>query len=132
MTNGWGPAEKNRSNGDLPAGDGKTLTLNGQTYTKGIGAHAPSEIVYKLGGQYSQFFSDVGIDDEVGNNGSAVFQVWLDGVKAYDSGIMTGSSATKSVNLDVSGKTTMKLVITTGGDNNASDHGDWAGAKLIA
>src|SRR6478672_2089119 len=31
-TNGWGPVERNHSNGEQAAGDGKTLTLNGVTY----------------------------------------------------------------------------------------------------
>ncbi len=34
-TNGWGPVEKDKSNGDSPAGDGKTITLNGTTYREG-------------------------------------------------------------------------------------------------
>ena len=38
--NGWGPAEKDESNGESLSGDGTTITLNGQTYTKGLGVHA--------------------------------------------------------------------------------------------
>ena len=40
MINGWGPAERDRSNGELGASDGATLTLNGVTYAKGLGVHA--------------------------------------------------------------------------------------------
>ncbi len=43
-----------------------------------------------LGGACSVFTAVVGLDDEVGANGSVVFQVWTDGVKRYDSGVMTG------------------------------------------
>jgi hypothetical protein len=42
VSNGWGPLERDRSNGDLAAGDGSPLTLNGVTYAKGLGVHAPS------------------------------------------------------------------------------------------
>src|SRR3989442_4731648 len=42
VANGWGPVEKDRSNGENLAGDGKTLTLNGGTYANGLGTHAPS------------------------------------------------------------------------------------------
>jgi lysophospholipase L1-like esterase len=132
-SNGWGPAEKDKSNGESSAGDGRTITLNGKTYAKGIGAHAASEIVYNLNGQYAQFLSDIGVDDEVGNNGSVVFQVYLDNVKVYDSGKMTGSTATKSINLtNLAGKTQLKLVVTNSNDGNAYDHADWAGAQLVA
>ncbi|HMB96278.1 MAG TPA: NPCBM/NEW2 domain-containing protein, partial [Tepidisphaeraceae bacterium] len=42
MTNGWGPAEKDQSNADKPANDGRKITLNGQSYAKGLGVHANS------------------------------------------------------------------------------------------
>ena len=48
VKNGYGPAEKDQSNGGNLAGDGKILTLNGVTYTKGLGVHGNSEIVYDL------------------------------------------------------------------------------------
>src|SRR5207247_1662349 len=37
MTNGWGPVERDQSNGESGTGDGSTLTLNGTTYAKGLG-----------------------------------------------------------------------------------------------
>src|SRR5262249_47507514 len=85
-SNGWGPAEMNRSNGEQGASDGKKITLNTTQYDFGIGVHATSDITFNLNGQYSTFFSDVGIDDEVGNNGSVDFQVYVDGVLKFDSG----------------------------------------------
>jgi alpha-galactosidase len=39
-TNDYGPVERNGSNGEDLAGDGATITLNGATYTKGLGVHA--------------------------------------------------------------------------------------------
>lgn len=129
--NGHGPAERDRSNGDMGGSDGATLTLNGVTYAKGLGVHAPSDIKYALNGQYSSLIADLGVDDEVGSNGSVVFQVWLDGTLAYDSGVLSGSSATKAMALDVSGANELRLVVTTGGNNNEYDHADWAVAQLI-
>ncbi|MEJ2009202.1 MAG: NPCBM/NEW2 domain-containing protein [Acidobacteriota bacterium] len=131
-TNGWGPAEKDMCNGEKAAGDGGTITLNGVTYAKGLGVHANSQITYNLGGNYSRFISDIGVDDEEGSLGSVVFQVWADGVKIYDSGLMTGSSATRTVNVDVTGVNQLQLVVTDGGDNTYYDHADWAGAYLTA
>src|SRR4030095_6410355 len=37
--NGWGPIERDKSNGEQAAGDGRTITLNGSTYAKGLGVH---------------------------------------------------------------------------------------------
>ena len=131
-TNAWGPVEINQSNGEQAAGDGKIITLNGVTYSKGLGTHAGSEIVYALGGNYTRFISDIGVDDESFNDGSVVFQVWADGVKIYDSGVMTGISTTKTVDVDVTGRQALRLVVTDAGDGNGRDHADWAGARLTA
>jgi hypothetical protein len=129
-TNGWGPVEKNMSNGEASAGDGRTITLNGKTYSKGLGVHANSEVRFSLGGSCSTFTSAVGIDDEVGASGSVVFQVWADGTKLYDSGVVNGNSATQQVNVNVSGKNQISLVATDGGNGNGYDHADWADAQL--
>jgi parallel beta-helix repeat protein len=132
-SNGYGPVEKDRSNGESNAGDGHTLTLNGTTYPKGLGVHASSEITYNLNGQYTRFITDMGIDDEMSDAGCGTvsFNVYVDNVLVYSSGTMTPTTATKSINLDVSGKQTLKLVVTNAGDNTSCDHADWAGARLI-
>ncbi len=131
--NGWGPFEKDKSNGEANAGDGNVLTLNGTTYSKGLGVHAGSELRYTLNGQYSSFQSDIGVDDEVGNNGSVVFQVFDgSGTKLYDSGTMLGATATKSTTVDVTGKSELRLVVTNNGDSSDFDHADWANARLNA
>ncbi|MFC4452481.1 NPCBM/NEW2 domain-containing protein [Deinococcus sonorensis] len=129
-SNGWGPIEKNRSVGGNKSGDGKSLKLNGRTYTSGFGTHANSSMTFNIGGKCATFTSDIGLDDEVGSLGSVVFQVWADGTKLYDSGRMTGSSATKAVNVNVAGKKSLKLVVTNAGDSNNFDHADWANAML--
>ena len=128
-TNGWGPVEKDRSNGEQGAGDGKPITLNTVVYPKGLGTHAASDVRYAISGCTS-FQTDIGLDDEVGPNGSVVFQVYLDGTIAYDSGTMTGSTATKTINLDVTGKSELRLVVTNGGDTVDYDHADWANARI--
>jgi hypothetical protein len=130
MTNGWGPAQKDRSNGQMSGEDGGPLTLNGTVYSKGLGTSAASDIRYALKGAYTRFTASVGIDDEVGAEGLVVFQVWADGAKLYDSGQMTGSTATKPVSVDVTGKQELKLIVTDGGNGLEYDHADWADAKL--
>ena len=129
-TNGWGSVERDRSNGEAASGDGRTLTLNGQTFSKGLGAHAASRIVYDLGGQCRSFKASVGMDDEVGSRGSVVFQVFADGNQLYDSGTMTGDTATKTLDINITGKTRLELVVTIAGDNNYYDHANWADARL--
>jgi hypothetical protein len=130
MTNGWGPVERDRSNGDQAEGDGATLTLNGVTYPKGLGVHAPSDVRFALNGACTSFMAVVGVDDEKGAEGSVIFQVWTDGVKQFDSGVMTGAMPGANVNVSVLGVKEIALIVTDAGDGNWSDHGDWANARV--
>ena len=41
---GYGPVERDMSNGETAPRDGHTLTLNGVIYAKGLGVHAPSSV----------------------------------------------------------------------------------------
>jgi hypothetical protein len=130
-TNGWGPAERDRSNGESGGGDGRTITLNGATYAKGLGVHSPSNLKYALNGTCSSFTAVVGVDDEVGGSGNLVFEVWTDGTKKYDSGVLTGSSGSQSVNVSVSGARELSLIVSNGSDGrNFADHADWADAQV--
>jgi hypothetical protein len=130
-SNGWGPFEKNRSNGEMNANDGRTISIRGKTYAKGFGVHAPSTLVFKINGRYEAFRSDIGLDDETAGDGSVIFQVWGDGKKLYDSGTLLGTSALKSVNVNVTGVMELKLVVTSPTANVSSDHADWANPVLI-
>ncbi|WP_297860039.1 NPCBM/NEW2 domain-containing protein [Meiothermus sp.] len=133
-TNGWGPVERDQSNGETVAGDGRTLTLNGVTYAKGLGAHASSEIVYSLEANCSRFQAVVGLDDEIDTQtqwGSVVFQVFADGVSLFNSGVMRGNSPSQAIDVDVTGRQQLRLVISDGGDNVYYDHANWANARLV-
>ena len=130
--NGWGPYERDRSNAEQAPGDGRPLTLNGAVYPKGLGVHANSQLEYDLGGRFKTFEAVVGVDDEVGNNGSVVFEVWADGARLYQSGVLRGPQAGVPVSVDVAGRQRLRLVVANGGDNINYDHADWADARLIA
>jgi alpha-galactosidase len=131
--NGYGPVERDMSNGSIPARDGKPLTINGVVYPKGLGAHAPSELVFYLDGRCTEFTADVGVDDEreaTNKQGSATFEVYADGAKAASTGLRTWQDPAVPLTAEVHGARYLRLVVTDGGDGNAYDRGDWAGARL--
>jgi hypothetical protein len=128
-TNGWGPVEIDQSNGEESSDDGRIITLNTQAYSRGLGVHAASSVSYNLNGAYLRFQSDIGIDDEVGTNGSVVFTVLLDGKEIYNSGLMTGESATKKIDVSVLGGKILTLKVDPDG-NNGMDHASWGGPRL--
>lgn len=102
------------------------------TFDKGIGAHSKSTIVYDLSDKdYAYFTSYIGVDRQMYNSvGSVSFEVYVDGVKKYDSGLMNSKDPMKYLEVDINGAKELKLVVTDGGNGNGSDHATWADAKL--
>ncbi|MEU9185560.1 NPCBM/NEW2 domain-containing protein [Streptomyces sp. NPDC048484] len=129
-TNGWGPVERNTSNGENAAGDGTPLTVNGVVYATGLGVHADSTVEFYTGEACETVTAQVGIDDEEGTDGSVAFEIWADGTKAASTGVLTNAEAAQALSADVSGAQVVRLVVTDGGDGITSDHGDWADAQL--
>ena len=132
-TNSWGPIEKDSSNGEQAPGDGKPLTIGTQTFTKGLGVHANSEIVYTLSGMCQTFTATVGIDAEVSSNpkASVFFQVWNGATKLYDSGLVTATTPGKAISVPISGVQNLRLVVTDAGDGISYDHADWGDAQVV-
>lgn len=73
--------------------DGNPLTIDGKTYEKGLGSHGPAEHVYEVTGAFATFEAEVGLDDEARGKspfwrGSIAFQVFVDGQKLADTGVI--------------------------------------------
>ncbi|MEU1495776.1 NPCBM/NEW2 domain-containing protein [Streptomyces sp. NPDC005776] len=129
-SNGYGPVEKDTSNGESAAGDGRPLTIGGEVYAKGLGVHAASAVEYYTGGACDTVTARVGVDDEKGAKGSVAFEIWSDGTKAASTGVLTNAMPAQSVSADVSGAQVVRLVVTDGGDGVDSDHADWADLRI--
>ncbi|MDU7550081.1 MAG: NPCBM/NEW2 domain-containing protein, partial [Clostridium perfringens] len=130
---GWRSVKK-----DLSVED-NTITLLGEDrqevqYNKGIGTHATSTIVYDLSEENYKFFETyVGVDREMRNSkvSSLSFEIYADGKKVFDSGVMNSDTPRKHVLIPIVGVSELKLVAKDGGNGNGGDHADWADAKLL-
>ncbi|BCW35097.1 hypothetical protein StoSoilA2_11530 [Arthrobacter sp. StoSoilA2] len=131
MTNGWGPAELDMSNGGQALADANRapLTIGGTVYAKGLGTHAASSITYNLGGQCRQFLAQVGVDDTQGDRGRVDFKVLVDGLERF-AGERKGTDGALPVNVDLRGGTTLQLKVEAGPEGNGNDHADWADARI--
>ncbi|WP_371495785.1 NPCBM/NEW2 domain-containing protein [Kitasatospora sp. NBC_00374] len=127
--NGWGPAERDRSNGEQGAADGRPITLNGTVFPKGIGAHAASDIEILTGGHCSSFTATVGIDDEISGYGDVTFSVRADGATLWTSPTLGSQSAPLAVDVPLGGAQRVHLVVT-GVGTATGDHGDWGAARF--
>ncbi|WP_206308486.1 NPCBM/NEW2 domain-containing protein [Streptomyces sp. A1277] len=129
-SNGYGPVEKDTSNGESAAGDGHPLTIGGEVFAKGLGVHAASSVEYYAGGACSTVTARVGVDDEKGTKGSVTFEIWADGTKAASTGVLTNAMPAQPLSADVSGARVVRLVVGDGGDGVDSDHADWADLRI--
>ncbi|PRY50936.1 alpha-galactosidase [Knoellia remsis] len=129
-SNGWGPVERDLSNGEQAQSDGSALTIDGVTHEKGLGVHARSETSLYLGGACRRFTASVGVDDEVGDLGSVRFSVVGDDGTLYRSETLRGPDGAAEVSVDVSGVRFLDLVVDDAGDGVGSDHADWGSARL--
>ncbi|MFI1395915.1 glycoside hydrolase family 97 catalytic domain-containing protein [Streptomyces sp. NPDC020681] len=128
--NGWGPVERDMSNGENSAGDGGPLRIRGTAYDKGLGMHAAGEVSVDIGGAYDRFTAKVGIDDEVTGEGSVVFEVIGDGRVLATTGVLTRADAAQPIDVDIAGVQRLTLRATDGGDGINFDHADWGDAQL--
>ena len=129
-TNGWGPVERDETNGETAAGDGGPIVIDGETFTKGLGTNAVSDVGLYLDGRCTRFTATVGVDDDRGSAGSVTFAVLADGRQLAQTPVLTGSDASQTLIVDVTGASVLDLVVGDGGDGNGNDHGDW-GAPML-
>ncbi|MBT2442241.1 NPCBM/NEW2 domain-containing protein [Streptomyces sp. ISL-36] len=128
--NGWGPVERDLSNGETGTGDGGPLRIGGVTYTKGLGTHAPAKVRYYLGGRCTSLTAEVGVDDVQATRGTVQFSVLADGTEKVKSPVLKATDAAWSLTADVTGASYVELVAGDGGDGNGNDHADWGNARF--
>jgi alpha-galactosidase len=133
VRNGWGSIERDRSNGERGDADGGPISIGGRYYPKGLGVHAGSMVLVALqDGRCTEFLAEVGVDDEVGSNGSVQFLVRdQSDTVLWASDLMFGWEGATSVRLPLAGVSLLKLEVTDGGNGAAYDHADWADARVV-
>ncbi|MFD9503873.1 endo-alpha-N-acetylgalactosaminidase family protein [Streptomyces sp. NPDC060035] len=128
--NGWGPVERDLSNGGTGAGDGTPLKIGGAVYEKGLGTHAPAKVRYYLGGKCTSFTAEVGVDDVQTSRGSVRFSVTADGTQKVTSPVLKAADTAWQLQADVTGAKYVELAVADGGDDNGNDHADWGSARF--
>ncbi len=128
---GWGKVSKDTNI------NGRSIVLYSMygkdTFEKGIGAHAPSQVVYDIKNKgYTNFESYIGLNQNAYNtNGSVIFKVYVDGTLKYNSGVMAGKTPYKYVDVNIKGAKEVKLIVDSNGKKR-NDYSIWADAKFVS
>ena len=118
--------------GNTPAVPDSPITLGGTVYQHGLGVTANSELWIELDGKAKRFVAVGGIDDARRTGGGSVtFEVWVDGVKRFDSGVIRAGQPAMPISVDLTGGRQMILFVGDGGDGTTGDFADWGGAAVV-
>ncbi len=121
---GWSANDDRLPRRDRNA-EGRPLGAGGRV--RGIGTHAPSEIVYRLDGNYARFRATA-VAAEAG--GTVVFKVLGDGKELFTSAVLRGPDGHAAVDVSVAGVKELRLLVTDAGDGFNADMANWIAASL--
>jgi alpha-glucosidase (family GH31 glycosyl hydrolase) len=107
---------------------GAPLKVNGQTWAKGLGVKAGTELVYKLDGSWDRLCGHVGVDG--GGAGKVVFRVFADGKAIFESPVMGAENVKQLMELNIKGVRELRLTLSAAGTGEPAN-GDWIDAKLV-
>ena len=94
--------------------------MNGSTFDNGQGTHAASRVVFARPEGCTAFYADVGLDDEVGDQGTVVFEGYGEGKLLATSGLVFATDEPVPLSADVSQVGRVALVVTPGGTETPS------------
>jgi alpha-galactosidase len=108
----------------------RPLTLRGKIFERGVGTHAESSFTVKLNGRARSFEAMVGVDDDTRGEGTAQFEVWVDGKLAAQSGVVNARDQAKIISANLEGADELKLVVRDDTNEGHYSHADWADARI--
>ena len=109
---------------------GGPLSIAGQQYERGIGAHATSIIFIQLNGKATKFSALIGVDDSGSENSSVEFHVFADKKILYESGLIHVGDSARKVEVGLQDVKRLGLLITDEGDGIHHDYSNWVNAQI--
>ncbi|MBA2116036.1 NPCBM/NEW2 domain-containing protein [Bremerella alba] len=105
------------------------LRPGGQFHAQGFYAHAPSQFVFDLNGEWKRFTAVAGMQSGVRESASAIFIVKGDGQELYRSAKLRSSKVEK-VDVDITGIKKLELITETGENNISGCWSVWGSPKI--
>jgi hypothetical protein len=125
VAQGWGDFVADQSVGGGP------IHTGGKVYARGLGTHAPSNLIYGIPDGYDTFEAVVGVNQSTSGQGSIIASVRLDGELAFESPVLTGASEPVAVRVSLGAARRLSLLADPTDDGKQFDHTDWADARFV-
>ncbi len=114
---------------------GGPLTAGGLRWSRGLGVHAPSRLVYALGAEWSRLRGSVAIDDGVLRlpaRGSVRFRILVDGEERFASRIVRGGEPPLELpSIDLVGARELVLEVDMADELHVADRANWLRPILV-
>lgn len=110
--------------------DGGPLAVGGQQFARGLAMHSKTRLVYTLAARHRRFQAWMGIDALVGRRGNVHVVISADGKTLLETDVK-GTDKPQLVDLDITGRRELQILVDFGGDLDIADHLDLAEARLI-
>ncbi|MGW0610157.1 sigma-70 family RNA polymerase sigma factor [Streptomyces sp. NPDC002788] len=102
------------------------MSVGDQRYTHGVTVHGRSSVTIGLNRSCTSYDALVGVDDMALKLGRVYFAVYADGVRLWRSGLVEGGDPAVRVHVDLTGRSTVRLVVEPRSALDDLAPADWA------
>ncbi|MFE7898089.1 sigma-70 family RNA polymerase sigma factor [Streptomyces sp. NPDC057424] len=106
------------------------LSIGDQRYTHGVTVHGRSSVTIDLNRSCSSYDALVGVDDMTLRLGKVYFSVYADGARLWRSPLVEGGDPAVPVHVDLTGRSTVRLVVEPRGALDDLMPVDWAESRF--
>ncbi|WP_434094582.1 sigma-70 family RNA polymerase sigma factor [Streptomyces jumonjinensis] len=106
------------------------LLIGGLRYEHGVTVHAQSSVTIDLNRRCASYDAMVGLDDLSLGLGAVRFSVYGDGVRLWRSGVIRGGEAAVPVQVPITGRKTIRLVVEPHTLFDSAALADWARSRI--
>ncbi|MEU4275916.1 NPCBM/NEW2 domain-containing protein, partial [Streptomyces tanashiensis] len=109
-----------------------SLSMDGTPYAHGVSVHAPSSLLVDLNRQCTSYDAVVGVDDlsALPGVGGVRFSVYGDGERLWRSDVVRAGDPPVPVHVDISGRSTIRLVVEEHTPFGRAAVADWAESRI--
>ncbi|MBD9730132.1 sigma-70 family RNA polymerase sigma factor [Streptomyces caniscabiei] len=102
------------------------MSVAGKRYANGVTVHGRSSVTIDLNRRCTSYNALIGVDDLTHGLGRVYFSVYGDGVRLWKSGLVRGGDPAVPVQVSLSGRETVRLVVEPDGPHDLAVLADWA------
>ncbi|MFE2033651.1 sigma-70 family RNA polymerase sigma factor [Streptomyces scopuliridis] len=107
-----------------------SVSIGGTRYGHGVTMHAASSVTIDLNRSCSRYAALVGVDDLTMGLGSVRFSLYGDGTRLWRSPVLSGGDAAVPVDVGISGRKTIRLVVEPHTPFDVVALADWAQSRI--